>query len=342
MEFLDKDTTIVVTGGCGFIGSAFFRLLNEFKCRTIIFDKLTYAGRTENLENNRLRNGIFWRGDISDSNDVKELFERFRPDYVVNFAAESHVDRSIVGASDFMKANVLGVQVLLDACLEFGITRFLQVGTDESYGDVAMDAPPSTEESPLKPSSPYSAAKTAGDLIALSYVRTHGLDVVVVRGSNNYGPRQFPEKLVPLMILNAMEDKPLPVYGDGTQIRDWIYVDDYCRGILHVLESGRKGEVYNLGGANQTQNIWIVKRILEILEKSESLIQYVEDRKGHDVRYALDWRKVQRELGWEPYVSLNFGLESTIGWYKINCWWWKPLREGKDVDKTEKIIKTFK
>jgi len=338
---IDPGSTICVTGGCGFIGSNFLHLLAEVhKGRVVILDRLTYAGRLENLDGLR-HEGVFWRGDIANPDDVEEVFQRFCPDYVVNFAAESHVDRSIVGASDFVLSNVKGVQVLLDACLKHGIKRFLQVGTDEVYGDIPAGAPPATEESPIKPSSPYSAAKTAGDLIALSYVRTHDLDVVVTRSSNNYGYRQFPEKLIPLMILNAIENKPLPVYGDGKQIRDWIYVDDNCRGIWTVLQKGIKGEAYNIGGGNQTENIWIVKKILEILGKPESLIEYVEDRKGHDVRYDIDSSKAAN-LGWNRVVNdVERGLKDTVNWYRENEWWWKPIREKKATT-TEELIESFK
>jgi len=326
---IENTDTICVTGGCGFIGSNFLRLLATFPMgRMVILDKLTYAGRLENLDGLHLDKGIFWRADISKYGEVDEVFERFRPDFIVNFAAESHVDRSIAGSTDFIQSNVVGVQTLLDACLRYGIKRFLQVGTDEVYGDIPEGHPPATEADTLRPSSPYSAAKAAADLLALSYVRTHDLDVVVTRGSNNYGPCQFPEKLVPLMILNAIEDRPLPVYGDGKQIRDWIHVSDYCNGILQVLRKGTKGEVYNLGGGNQTQNIWIVNCILDILGKPESLIEHVTDRKGHDVRYALDTTKAEEELNWTPHMGIDSGLACTVGWYQKNENWWKPLRKG--------------
>ena len=342
-DMVDSKSTIVVTGGCGFIGSNFLHLLAKSHIGTVVvFDQLTYAGRHENLYENHLPGQVFWRGNISSYCEVDEVFQRFRPDFIVNFAAESHVDRSIVGSTDFIQSNVVGVQILLDACLRYGVKRFLQVGTDEVYGDLAdsqddddyedkleiLEEKRSSQETDvLRPSSPYSAAKAAADLLALSYVRTHGLDVVVTRGSNNYGPRQFPEKLIPLMILNAIEDKPLPVYGNGRQIRDWIHVDDYCNGILQVLRKGEKGEVYNLGADNQTQNIWIVKRILEILGKPESLIEHVEDRKGHDVRYSLDSSKALDKLNWSAFVGVESGLETTVQWYQVNEDWWMPLRK---------------
>ena len=319
---------IIVTGGCGFIGSCFLRTLIDsgWDSLILVLDRLTYAGRIENLKDVGDWTVLF-QGDIANPADVDAAFEKAKPSYVVNFAAESHVDRSIEGAAEFIRTNVVGTQVLLDACLKHGVRRFLQVSTDEVYGDIPLDVEPSKEADVLMPSSPYSASKAAAELLALSYVRTHDLDVVISRSSNNYGPRQFPEKLIPLMLLNALDDKALPVYGTGENIRDWIHVDDNCKGILAVLEKGAEGEVYNLGGGNQTQNIWIVKTLLKLLDKPESLIEFVTDRKGHDFRYSLDCSKAQVELDWQPEVDFQRGLADTVRWYLANDWWWKPLRE---------------
>jgi dTDP-glucose 4,6-dehydratase len=319
---------LLVTGAAGFIGSNFVRMIANGKIDSIssvlVLDKLTYAGVKENLtlaEN--ISNYSFIEGDICDSELVASLLENV--DTVINFAAESHVDRSINGASDFVQSNIVGVQVLLDAVKDSKRKiRFLQVSTDEVYGSIESGS--WTEDWPLQPNSPYSASKASGELMACSYNRTHGMDVVITRCSNNYGTHHFPEKLIPLFITNLIEGKKVPVYGNGENVRDWLHVDDHCRGIYSVLMNGRSGEVYNIGGGRELTNNEITNLILEAMGADESSIEYVEDRKGHDLRYSVDWTKINRELGYEPQVKFEDGLKKTIQWYRDNEAWWKPLK----------------
>lgn len=320
--------TLIVTGGAGFIGSNFiFYILERHpEDRVVCLDKLTYAGNLATLAPvMKLPNFRFVRADICDRPTVDKLFEEERPDAVVNFAAESHVDRSIDGPEVFLQTNVLGTAVLMDACRTYGLVRFHQVSTDEVYGDLPLDRPDLlfTEETPLHASSPYSASKASADLLALAYHRTYGLPVTISRCSNNYGPYQFREKLIPLMISNALNDKPLPVYGQGLNVRDWLYVEDHCKAIDLILRRGRLGEVYNVGGHNEMRNVDIVKLICRELGRPESLITYVEDRKGHDLRYAIDPSKLRRELGWEPETAFAQGIERTIQWYVEHRNWWE-------------------
>ena len=324
---------ILVTGGAGFIGGNFIHYLlgNRPDCHITCLDALTYAGNLETLksvlEDSRLR---FVHGDITDREAVYHLFEEENFDAVVNFAAESHVDRSIDTPEVFLKTNILGTQVLLDACNRFGTGRYHQVSTDEVYGALPLDRPDLffTEETPIHTSSPYSASKASADLLVTAYYRTYGTPVTISRCSNNYGPYHFPEKLIPLMILNALEDKPLPVYGDGKNVRDWLYVEDHCRAIELILENGRVGEVYNVGGHHEKQNIEVVKTILHALGKSEELIAFVKDRPGHDRRYAIDPSKIHRELGWLPQTSFEDGIQTTVEWYLQNRSWWEHIRSG--------------
>ena len=324
---------ILVTGGAGFIGGNFIHYLlgNRPDCHITCLDALTYAGNLETLksvlEDSRLR---FVHGDITDREAVYHLFEEENFDAVVNFAAESHVDRSIDTPEVFLKTNILGTQVLLDACNRFGTGRYHQVSTDEVYGDLPLDRPDLffTEETPIHTSSPYSASKASADLLVTAYYRTYGTPVTISRCSNNYGPYHFPEKLIPLMILNALEDKPLPVYGDGKNVRDWLYVEDHCRAIELIVENGRVGEVYNVGGHHEKQNIEVVKTILHALGKSEELIAFVKDRPGHDRRYAIDPSKIHRELGWLPQTSFEDGIQTTVEWYLQNRSWWEHIRSG--------------
>ena len=320
--------TLIVTGGAGFIGSNFiFYILGRYlETRVVCLDKLTYAGNLATLAPIMERpNFRFVQADICDRLAVDKLFEEEHPDAVVNFAAESHVDRSIDGPEVFLQTNVLGMAVLMDACRAHGLVRFHQVSTDEVYGDLPLDRPDLlfTEETPLHASSPYSASKASADLLALAYHRTYGLPVTITRCSNNYGPYQFLEKLIPLMISNALQDKPLPVYGQGLNVRDWLYVEDHCKAIDLILRQGRPGEVYNVGGHNEMRNIDIVKLICRELGKPEGLISYVEDRKGHDLRYAIDPSKIQRELGWEPETNFSDGIRKTIRWYLEHRDWWE-------------------
>ncbi len=321
---------ILVTGGAGFIGSAFIRLLvGETDCHVVNFDKLTYAGNLENLDpvsdNSRYS---FVHGDICDSAFVDRVFGEEHPDAIVHFAAESHVDRSILSPEPVIQTNLRGTFTLLEAARRHRIERFLHVSTDEVYGSLAAPLE-ATEDFPLNPSSPYSASKAGSDLLARSYFVTFRLPVVITRASNNYGPDQFPEKLIPLMIANALEDRPLPVYGDGMQVRDWLYVDDHCRGILAVLRKGREGEIYNIGGNRSLANLEVVRKVLELAGKSESLIQSVTDRPGHDRRYALSSEKVIRETGWSPDVNFEVGLARTIEWYRAHATWVSRVRSGE-------------
>ena len=319
---------LLVTGGAGFIGSNFVRMIAASKINGVssisVLDKLTYAGVTANLHTaQNISNYSFVEGDICDSTLVSSMLKDV--DAVINFAAESHVDRSISGASDFVQTNIVGVQVLLDAIKATRRKiRFLHVSTDEVYGSITEGS--WTEEWPLQPNSPYSASKASGELLARSYNRTHGMDVVITRCSNNYGSHHFPEKLIPLFITNLLEGKKVPVYGTGENVRDWLHVDDHCRGIYQVLMNGRSGEVYNIGGGRELTNNEITSLILEAMSANESSIEYVEDRKGHDLRYSVDWTKINRELGYEPQVKFEDGLRDTIQWYRDNEAWWKPLK----------------
>ncbi len=319
---------ILITGAAGFVGSNFARMVEgkEFPgiSQVIALDKLTYAGNLQNLSGiSRGQDFHFVHGDICDQVLVKSLISQV--DAVINFAAETHVDRSILGASDFVQSNIVGVQVLLDGIRATGRNvRFLQVSTDEVYGSIEFGS--WNEDSPILPNSPYSASKASGELMARSYNRTHGVDVVITRCSNNYGTHHFPEKLIPLFITNLIEGKKLPVYGAGINVRDWLHVDDHCRGIYSVLMNGRSGEVYNIGGGRELSNNEITTLILEAVGADESLIEYVKDRKGHDLRYSLDWTKINQELGYEPQVRFEDGLRDTIRWYRENVEWWKPLK----------------
>ena len=324
---------ILVTGGCGFIGSNFVKqyLANNPGTHLFNLDTLTYAGNPENLKDiEDSPNYTFVKGDITDTEFINRLFENNDFDSVIHFAAESHVDRSITGPEIFVTTNVLGTQILVDAAKnawvgKFDDKRFIHVSTDEVYGSLGKTGF-FTEETPLSPNSPYSASKTGSDLIVRAYYETYGFPAIITRCSNNYGPYQYPEKLIPLMIANAMDDKPLPVYGDGKNIRDWLFVEDHCSAIATVLEKGKNGEVYNIGGNNEWCNIDIVKIILKILEKPESLITYVEDRLGHDRRYAIDATKIKSELGWEPSIQFEEGIEKSIRWYLENEEWWRKLQ----------------
>ncbi|MDH3223380.1 MAG: dTDP-glucose 4,6-dehydratase [Gemmatimonadota bacterium] len=327
---------LLVTGGAGFIGSNLIRLLVETTDHEIVnLDALTYAGNLENLEgvsdSPRYR---FIHGDICDVDLVDEALSGV--DAVLHLAAESHVDRSIRSAAPFVRTNVLGTQTLLAAALDHRVGRFLHVSTDEVYGELPWSDPrrpdPSrsrfTEDWPLAPRSPYAASKAGSDALALAYHHTHGLDVVVTRCSNNYGPHQFPEKLIPLMVTNALDGLPLPVYGDGLYVRDWIHVEDHCRGLLAALELGREGEVYNFGGDAERTNLQVVESVLELLGRGSDLIRHVEDRAGHDRRYAIDATKAARELGWAPTVSFEEGLSATVGWYRNHEEWWRRVKAG--------------
>ena len=325
--------TILVTGGAGFIGSNFiFYLLKKYPANRIVcLDKLTYAGNLSTLSSVLEEpNFRFVRLDICDREGVFRLFEEERPDIVVNFAAESHVDRSIEDPGIFLQTNILGTATLMDACRKFGVRRYHQVSTDEVYGDLPLERPDLffTEETPLHTSSPYSASKASADLLVLAYHRTYSLPVTISRCSNNYGPYHFPEKLIPLMIINALDEKPLPVYGTGENVRDWLYVEDHCKAIDLIIHKGREGEVYNVGGHNERKNIDIVRLICRALGKSESLISYVADRKGHDMRYAIDPTKIHNELGWLPETKFEDGIQKTIRWYLDNKAWWQEIVSG--------------
>jgi dTDP-glucose 4,6-dehydratase len=321
---------VLVTGGCGFIGSNLVRhLLAERPGWTVVnLDLLTYAGNLENLrELEGDRRHLFVRGDVGDRALVESILSEHEVEAVFHLAAESHVDRSILGPEVFVRTNVLGTQVLLEACHRQGVRRFVMVSTDEVYGSLGPTGA-FTETSPLQPSSPYSASKAAADLLALAFAHTFGLDVVVTRCSNNYGPYQFPEKLIPLMVVNALHDEPLPVYGDGGNVRDWLHVEDHCRALLAVLDRGRAGEVYNIGGGAEQRNLDLVKMLLHTLKKPESLIRFVKDRPGHDRRYAIDPTKLRTELGWTPRRTFQQGLEATVRWYVDNADWWEHVKSG--------------
>lgn len=325
---------IIVTGGAGFIGANFVKyMLKKYpEYKIICLDALTYAGNMETLSD-ILDNPQFGfvKGNIASQKDVFDLFERTRPDMVVNFAAESHVDRSIDNPRIFLETNIIGTQVLMDACRKYGIKRYHQVSTDEVYGDLPLDRPDLffTEETPIHTSSPYSASKASADLLVLAYYRTFKLPVTISRCSNNYGPYQFPEKLIPLMITRALADEPLPVYGKGENIRDWLYVEDHCSAIDLIIHKGREGEVYNIGGHNERTNLEVVKAILRVLNKPESLITFVKDRPGHDMRYAIDPAKIHNELGWLPKTKFDDGIKQTVEWYLENRTWWENIISGE-------------
>ncbi len=333
---------ILVTGGAGFIGGNFVHyMLKKYQdYRIICVDSLTYAGNIETLasvmDNPNFR---FVKADITDRDAINILFEQEHPDIVVNFAAESHVDRSIENPGVFLNTNIIGTQVLMDACRKYGIVRYHQVSTDEVYGDLPLDRPDLffMETTPIHTSSPYSASKASADLLVQAYHRTFKLPVTISRCSNNYGPYHFPEKLIPLMIANALNDKPLPVYGTGENVRDWLYVEDHCRAIDLIIHNGRVGEVYNIGGHNEMKNIDIVKIIIESLGKNEDLITYVTDRAGHDMRYAIDPTKIHNELGWLPETMFAEGIKKTIKWYLENKEWWGNIISGDYKDYYDKM-----
>ena len=333
---------ILVTGGAGFIGSNFiyYLLENRPEYDIVCLDKLTYAGNLKTLEN-ALKNDrfTFVKGDIADREFVDELFEKQRFDIVVNFAAESHVDRSIEHPDVFLQTNIMGTASLLDASKKYGVKRYHQVSTDEVYGDLPLERTDLffTEETPIHTSSPYSASKASADLLTLAYYRTHKLPVTVSRYSNNYGPYHFPEKLIPLIITRALNNESIPVYGQGLNVRDWLYVEDHCKAIAIIIENGREGEVYNIGGHNEKTNIDVVKTVLSILNKPESLITYVKDRAGHDLRYAIDPTKISTELGWLPETKFDEGIEKTVRWYLENRGWWEEIINGEYKDYYNKM-----
>ncbi|WP_018212320.1 dTDP-glucose 4,6-dehydratase [Desulfitobacterium hafniense] len=331
---------LIVTGGAGFIGGNFVHyLLNKHKDYEVIcLDKLTYAGNLESLKSVMSnQNFKFIRGDITDRDTIFSVFTQERPNIVVNFAAESHVDRSIEDPSIFLQTNVIGTQVLLDACRKHRIDRFHQVSTDEVYGDLPLDRPDLffTEETPIHTSSPYSASKAAADLLVQAYHRTYGLPITISRCSNNYGPYHFPEKLIPLMIANALNDKPLPVYGKGENIRDWLYVEDHCSAIDLILHKGTVGEIYNIGGHNERTNLEVVQTIIRELGKGK--IQFVKDRAGHDLRYAINPNKIHKELNWLPATNFDEGIKKTIQWYLDNRFWWESIISGEYQNYYEKM-----
>jgi dTDP-glucose 4,6-dehydratase len=320
---------VVVTGGQGFIGSNLVRLILAERpgWRVVNVDNYSYAGSGKNLEDLEAHASYrAVRADVADAAAVEAIFAEAKPDAVLHLAAESHVDRSILESGPFVRSNVEGTRVMLEAARAHKTPRFVHVSTDEVYGDLGPTGK-FTEETPLAPNSPYSASKAASDLLARAFFKTYGLPVVTTRCSNNYGPYQFPEKLIPLMISNALEDKALPVYGDGRNARDWIHVEDHCRGLLAALEGGRAGEVYNFGGDSERENIFVVRRLLELLGKPETLIRYVTDRPGHDRRYAIDASKSKRELGWAPRVAFEDGLARTVAWYRSSEAWWRRLKD---------------
>jgi len=333
---------IIVTGGAGFIGGNFIHyMMNNYpEYQILCLDALTYAGNMATLAPViDKENFTFVKGDIADRAFVYQLFKESQPDMVVNFAAESHVDRSIVDPGIFLQTNFIGTGVLLDACRKFGIQRFHQVSTDEVYGDLPLDRPELffTEDTPLHTSSPYSASKASADLLTQSYYRTFQVPVTISRCSNNYGPYHFPEKLIPLMIANALGDKSLPVYGKGENVRDWLYVEDHCRAIDRIIHDGKVGDVYNIGGHNERTNLEVVRTIIRELGKSDALIRYVTDRPGHDRRYAIDPTKIKNELGWEPTTTFDEGIKKTIRWYLDNKSWWENIINGEYQHYYEKM-----
>ena len=332
----------LVTGAAGFIGTNFvYHMLAKYPEDLVVgIDNLSYAGNIKNLdEAQKNSNFVFRKADITDAGEMNSLFKEFGFDYVINFAAQTHVDRSIKDPGIFVRTNVLGTQILLDCAREFAVKRFHQIGTDEVYGDLPLDRPDLffTETTPIHTSSPYSSSKAGADLLVMAYNRTYGLPVTISRCSNNYGPYHFPEKLIPLMIANALADKPLPVYGEGLNVRDWLYVEDHCRAIDLIIHKGKVGEVYNVGGHNEMKNIDIVKLICKELGKPESLITHVEDRKGHDMRYAIDPTKIHNELGWLPETKFEDGIKKTIKWYLENREWWETIISGEYQNYYEKM-----
>ena len=339
--------TIVVTGGAGFIGSNFiFHMMKKYpKYKIVCIDKLTYAGNLSTLESVlEKKNFIFYKDDICNRKKIEEIFEKEKPDIVVNFAAESHVDRSIENPQIFLETNIIGTSVLMDACRKYNVKRFHQVSTDEVYGDLPLNRPDLLfkEDTPLHTSSPYSSSKAAADLLVMAYHRTYGLPVTISRCSNNYGPYQFPEKLIPLMIINSLNNKELPVYGKGVNVRDWLYVEDHCKAIDLIIHKGIAGDIYNIGGNNEMKNIDIVRLILKELKKPDSLIKFVQDRKGHDLRYAIDSTKLSNDLGWKPETQFTEGIEKTIQWYLMNGCWWKDIVNGEYRDYYKKMYKSIK
>jgi len=324
---------VLITGGCGFIGSNFIRYFNSKHAyyKILNVDKVTYAGNLENLKGlERKGNYHFVRADISCTSVMRRIFEKFRPETVINFAAETHVDRSIMSPAPFIKTNVIGVGVLLNLALKYNVQKFFQISTDEVYGSILHGS--FREDSPLDPSSPYAASKAAADALVISYYKTHGLPTLITRSSNNYGPYQFPEKLIPLVILNVLNNKKVPVYGDGMNVRDWLYVEDNCEAIDLVFHDGKIGEIYNIGGENELTNLFVVKFILKKLNRPENLITFVKDRPGHDRRYSLSLNKIRRQIGWHPKASFGAGLRKTIDWYRKNQKWLKITQSGEYRD----------
>ena len=335
-------TKLLVTGGAGFIGVNFiyYELAHHPADQILCLDSLTYAGNITTLKEAMKAPGMrFVRADITDRETVFRLFDSYRPDVVVNFAAESHVDRSIRDPGVFLQTNIMGTQILMDACLHYGAQRFHQVSTDEVYGDLPLDRPDLlfVESTPLRASSPYSASKAAADLLVGAYVRTFQLPATISRCSNNYGPYQFPEKLIPLMIARAMAHQPLPVYGKGENIRDWLYVEDHCAAVDSIIRRGKAGETYNIGGHNERSNLDVVKTILRELGETESLITFVADRPGHDLRYAIDPEKIRRELGWQPATSFQDGIRATVQWYRNHQDWWQEILSGRYAEENQRI-----
>lgn len=335
-------TKLLVTGGAGFIGANFiyYELAHHPADQILCLDSLTYAGNITTLKEAMKAPGMrFVRADITDRETVFRLFDSYRPDVVVNFAAESHVDRSIRDPGVFLQTNIMGTQILMDACLHYGTQRFHQVSTDEVYGDLPLDRPDLlfVESTPLRASSPYSASKAAADLLVGAYVRTFQLPATISRCSNNYGPYQFPEKLIPLMIARAMAHQPLPVYGKGENIRDWLYVEDHCAAVDSIIRRGKAGEIYNIGGHNERSNLDVVKTILRELGEPESLITFVADRPGHDLRYAIDPEKIRRELGWQPATNFQDGIRATVQWYRDHQAWWQEILSGRYAEENQRI-----
>jgi dTDP-glucose 4,6-dehydratase len=327
--------TLLVTGGCGFIGSQFIKLVLRERphFRVINLDLLTYAGNPENLADEE-RTGVqsayrFIRGDISETELVENTARDEKIDAIVNFAAETHVDRSLLDSGPFLRTNVEGTRVLLESATRVGLQRFLQVSTDEVYGSLEPSDPPFTEEDPLKPNSPYAATKAGADLLVRAYHRSYGVPALITRCGNNYGPYQFPEKFLPLFITNTLDDMPLPLYGDGRQIRDWIHVEDHARVLLLVLEEGKVGEIYNISASSEQTNLHMAQRVLDLMGKPSSLLRSVADRPGHDRRYGIDASKLQRELGWHSRVALEDGLRATIDWYRKHRLWWERIKSGE-------------
>ncbi len=331
----DKPVTVLVTGGCGFIGSHFIRLILRERpdWKVLNVDMLTYAGNLENIADIEAVQDPsryhFVKADIADSQTINALFGSERIEAVVNLAAETHVDRSLLDSTPFLRTNIQGTQVLMEAASRHGVGRFLQVSTDEVYGSLGSQDSPFTEDSPLQPNSPYAASKAAADLLVRAYSRSFNLPVLITRCGNNYGPYQFPEKFLPLFITNALDDRPLPLYGDGQNIRDWIHVEDHVRALLQVLERGVPGEIYNISAGEEHTNQQMTEWVLNILHKPQSLIQYVKDRPGHDRRYALDAIKIKNQLGWQPSIPLHEGLRTTISWYKDHLSWWERIKSGE-------------